>query len=94
MVIIPFSHYRCNIPVVESPPDIHLQTCESVANHPLPWASYGNFKMFKISTSEFGTMRMCRQFCACAYTFLSTVTKGVVHGIHKVVIQPSFGVIW
>ena len=29
----------------------------------------------------------------CAYEFPTTVTEGVVHGIHKVVIWPSFGLI-
>ena len=34
---------------------------------------------------------MRRHFCA--YDFLTTVTKDVVHGVHKVVIRSSFGVI-
>ena len=29
----------------------------------------------------------------CEYEFLTTVTKGVVHGVHKAVTQPSFDVI-
>ena len=37
---------------------------------------------------------MRRQFRACAYEMPTTVTKGVVHGVHKVVIQSSFGLIW
>ena len=49
--------------------------------------------MFKISTSEFGTVSMRRQFRACAYEFLTAVTEGVVHGIHNVMIWLSFGVI-
>ena len=60
---------------------------------PLPWALYGSFKIFKISASDFGTMTMHRGFCACVYEFLTTVTEGVVHGAHKVVIRLSFGVI-
>ena len=28
------------------------------------------------------------------YEFLTTGTEGVVHGVHKVVIRSSFGVIW
>ena len=51
-----------------------------------------SFEIFKISASEFGTMSMRRQFRACTYEFLTTATKGVVHGVHKVVIQSSFGV--
>ena len=49
--------------------------------------------MFEISASEFGTMSMHRQFCACAYECLTTVTEGVVHGVHKIVVRSSFGVI-
>ena len=38
-------------------------------------------------------MGMLCRFRACAYEFLTSVTKGVVHGVHKVVIWSSFGVI-
>ena len=55
--------------------------------------SYQNFKIFEVSDSEFGTMSMCRRFRACVYKFVSIVTKDVVHGVHKVVIQSSFSVI-
>ena len=48
--------------------------------------------MFKISASEFGTVGMHRRFCT--YKFLTMVKEGVVHGVHKVVIGLSFGVIW
>ena len=48
---------------------------------PLPCTSYGNFKMFKISTSEFGTVRMRRRMSACADKFLATVTEVVVHSV-------------
>ena len=48
--------------------------------------------MLKISASEFGTVSICRQFCVCAYEFVTMVTEGVVHGVHKVVIR-SFDVI-
>ena len=47
--------------------------------------------MFKIFASDFNTMGMHRRFCVCAYEFLNTVSKGVVHCVHKVVIQSSFG---
>ena len=53
----------------------------------------GSFEMYEIFTSDFGTVGMCRRFHACAYEFLTTVTEGVVHGVHKVVIRSSFGVI-
>ena len=49
--------------------------------------------MVKISSSKFGTLDMCRQFHACAYEFLTTVTEGVVYGVHKVGIQSSFSVL-
>ena len=55
---------------------------------------YGYFTLFEISTSKFGTTSMHRRCRACAYEFLTTVTEGVVHGVHKVVIQSSYGVIW
>ena len=48
--------------------------------------------MIDISASDFGTICMCRQFST--YEYLTTATKGVVHGVHKVVVQSSFGVIW
>ena len=43
--------------------------------------------------SDFGTVTMRRQFHICAYEFLTMVTEGVFHGVHKVVIQSSSGVI-
>ena len=64
------------------------------ANRQLPCASYGYFKMFKISTSELGTVGMHRQFCIWAYEFLTTVTEDVVYGVHEVVIRPSYSIIW
>ena len=45
-------------------------------------------------TSEVGTVSMFRRFRAYAYDFLIAVTEGVVHGVHKVVMRSSFGVIW
>ena len=71
-----------------------MQTCESLVNRLLPCRSYGSFEIFKISASEFGTVSMRRSFRACAYEFLNTVTEGVVHSVHKVVIRSSFGVMW
>ena len=48
--------------------------------------------MFQISVSEFGTMGMCRQLQTCTDEYLAMVTKGVVHGVYKVVPWSSFGV--
>ena len=62
-------------------------------NRPLPYTSYGYFKMFEIFNSEFGTVSMCRRFHACIYEFFTMAAKSVVHGVHKVVIQSSFSVI-
>ena len=36
---------------------------------------------------------MWRRFCACVYEFLTTITEGLVHSVHKLVIRSSFGVI-
>ena len=33
------------------------------------------------------------RFHACAYEFLTTAPEGVVHGVHRVVMRLSFGVI-
>ena len=49
--------------------------------------------MFKISSSDFRTLGMRRQKRGCADEYLATVTKAVVHGVHKVVTGASFGVI-
>ena len=49
--------------------------------------------MFKISTSECGTVRMHRRFRACTDEFLAMVTEDVVHRVYKVVTR-FFGVIW
>ena len=46
--------------------------------HPSPWVSYGGFKIFKISASDFSTVGMRRRFLTCAYKFPTMVTKGVV----------------
>ena len=63
-------------------------------NRPLSCKSYGSFKLFKISASDFSTMRMHTQFHACMYEFLTyiMVTEGVVHSVYKIVIRSSFGV--
>ena len=68
-----------------------MRPCESVANHPLPCESHGCFQKFQISVSDFGTVGMCRR--ECTYESLTMVTEGVVHSVHKVVIQSSFGVL-
>ena len=75
------------------PSDVCRRPCESVANRPLPCESYGSFKLFKISASEFSTVGMCMRFHACAYEFSTTVTEGVVHSVHKVVMLSSFDLI-
>ena len=55
--------------------------------------SYRSFKIFAVSASDCSTVNMRRQFCICTYEFLSMVTEGVIHNVHKVVIQSSFSVI-
>ena len=60
-----------------------MRPCESVANRPLPCASYQSFKIFEVSASEFSTVSMRRRFRTCAHEFLTTVTEGVVNGVHK-----------
>ena len=68
-LLIPLSHYvqavhpmvvgiRQNIPVLQLPSD--SRTCDTVAKHPVPCMCYWSFQMFKISTSEFGTVGMRR----------------------------------
>ena len=37
-----------------------MRPCDTVAEGPLPCASYGSFKMCQISASECGPMGMCR----------------------------------
>ena len=83
------THVWRNVPVLGSLSDDYMRLCKSVANRPLPCTSYGSFRQFIISVSDFGTVSMC--MCLCE--FLTIVTKGVVHGVHKVVIRWSFGVI-
>ena len=70
-----------------------MQPCHTVAKCPLPCGSYGNFKMFKISASEFGT-NIRRQMQACADELLVLVFEGVVHGVYKIVTRSSFSVTW
>ena len=48
--------------------------------------------MFEVSTSEFGTVSMCRRMQACTDEFSAAVTEGVVHGVYKVVTKLYFGV--
>ena len=38
-------------------------------------------------------MSMRRRFRASTYTFLTMISEGVVHGVYKVVIRLSFGVV-
>ena len=91
--------YECLNPVTKGvvlglTSDVHVRPFASVMNRLLPCKSYGSFKLFKISASDFNTVGMRRRFYACTYKFLTMVTEGVVHGVHKVVIRSSFGVIW
>ena len=51
-----------------------------------------SFKIFKISSSEFDTLRMHRGMRACTDEFLATVTEGLVDSVYKVVTWSSFGV--
>ena len=69
-----------------------MWTYNTVAKHPLPFASYGNCKMFKISDSEFRTMDIHRRMRACADEFLAMVAEGVVHGVYMVVTRQSISV--
>ena len=63
-----------------------------MAHRPKPYVSHRSFEMFKITTSEFGTVGMCRRMLTCTDEFLATVTEGVVHGVYKVVTGSSIGV--
>ena len=74
---------RQNAPVLQLLSQIGMQPCDTVAKRPLPCTSYGSFKMFKISASEFRTVGMCRRMRACRDEFLAMVTEGVVHGVYK-----------
>ena len=61
-----------NVPVPGSLSDIRRQPCESVANHPLPCEFYSfklfqSFKLFKISTSDFGNVSICAGHFAHAH---------------------------
>ena len=47
-------------------------------------------KFLEVSASDFGSMR--RRFFTYANEFLTMVTEGVVHGVHRVLIRSSFGV--
>ena len=38
-----------------------MQPCDTVGKHSLPCASYGSFKMIKMSASEFGTLTIRRR---------------------------------
>ena len=55
---------------------------------------HGCFRKFQNSASDFRAVSMRRRFHACAYEFLTTVSKSVVHDVHNVVIQLYSGVIW
>ena len=46
------SRHCLNAPVLQLPPDAHLQAYDTVVNHPIPSVSYGSFKMYKISAPD------------------------------------------
>ena len=69
-----------------------MRPCESLANRPLPCESRSCFQKFQISAHDCGTGSMRSRFRACMYEFMTTVTEGVVHGVHNVVIRLSFSV--
>ena len=66
-----------------------MRCLDTLVKCPLPCPSFGSFKMFKISVSEFCTVSMHRRIRACADGFLAMVTKCLVY---KVVNWSSFGV--
>ena len=82
-----------NVPVLGSPSDICRRPWDSVENYPFPCESCRRFKILEVPSSDLGTVSMCRRFRACAYGFLTMVTEGLIHIVHKVVIWLSFSVI-
>ena len=66
-----------------------MQPCDTLVKHLLPWVFNGSFKIFKISTSEFGTVGVHRQMQVRRDEFLATVTEGVVHGVYVTVETPT-----
>ena len=62
-----------------------MRPCDTVANIHYLAVSYGSFRMFKISTSEFGTVSMSRQMQECTDEFPAMVTEEVAHSVHKAV---------
>ena len=69
-----------------------MPPCDTVVKRLLPCMFCECFKMSKLSTSEFGNMGMHRLMHA-QDEFLTMVTEGVVHGVHKVVAWTYRGVI-
>ena len=58
-------HTTGNAPVLQLLSKVHMRPCNTVAKCILPCVSYGSFKMFKISATEFHTMGICRRMRAC-----------------------------
>ena len=83
-----------NVPVLQPLSEVHMRTCDTVVKRPLSSTSCGNFRMFKISHSEFGTMGMHRWMGAYTDEFLTIVTEAVVHSVYKVVTWQSSSVTW
>ena len=50
-------------PVLGSQSDVRMRPCELVVNHPLSHESYGSFRLFKMSVSDFVAVGMRRRFC-------------------------------
>ena len=77
-----------------------MRPCDTVAEHPftlcikrpLPYASYGSFNFFKISTSEFDTVSMRSHIQTCVDEFLAMVTDGVTQSKNKDVARSPSGV--
>ena len=91
-IILPFhitGSITQNAVVLQLPSKVCMRKCDIVAKRPTLCMSY---RSFKNSASEFGTLQMHRRMQLCTNEFLAEVTEGVVHGVHKVVTQSSFGV--
>ena len=74
-----------NAPVLQLPSEVCMRPCDTVTKCPLPCTFHRSFKMFTISTSEFGTMGYADECEHVSDEFLAMVTEGVVHSVFKVV---------
>ena len=83
MPVIAHSHYRHHHPRVRAFGETslsfdHLKFVDDLVSH---WRTVSYlvcptevFNMLKVFSSDFGTVRIHSQFCACAYEFLTTGT--------------------